>query len=210
MEKKTVAFFIVFLLAGLVGGYILNYTIFQPQIQSLRNELDTLNFKLDAFSTSYQKSIADLTAKIAILNATSNTTNSSTNGTQQTNNETISLVEQIIFSDATATKDGANFNVAFTIQSTGTAPALLESLYLNGVLDTNVPNLNSIVINGTSVTISDFLGLYIYPGDTASGTVSLTGGGNFVSGNTLEIAFVSARTVYSQVSSVYSKTLVLP
>ena len=72
MEKKTVTFFIVFLLAGLVGGYILNYTIYQPQIQSLRNELDTLNLKLDTFSANYQKSIANLTAIIANLNATSN------------------------------------------------------------------------------------------------------------------------------------------
>ncbi len=210
MEKKIVAFFIVFLLAGFVGGYILNYTIYQPQIQSLRNEIDTLNLQLDTISANYQQSIANLTAIIANLNATSNKTNSSTTENQQTYNETNSMVERIIFSDATATKDGANFNVAFTLQNTGTAPAALETLLLNGVLESKVPNLNSIVINDTSVPIADLLGLYIHPGDTASGTLNLAGGGNLVSGNTLEIAFVSMVTFYSRVSNVYSRTVELP
>ena len=68
MEKIIVVFFIGFLLIGIFGGYILNYTIYQPQIQSLRNQLDTLNLKLDTISANYQKTIANLTAVIANLN----------------------------------------------------------------------------------------------------------------------------------------------
>ena len=214
MEKIIVVFLIGFLLIGIFGGYILNYMLYQPQIQSLRNELDTLNLKLDTISANYQKTIANLTAVIADLSAAaaaSTKTNSSTSENQSTgNNETVDLVEQIIFPSAVATKDAAgNFTVDFTLQSTGTALAVLYALYLNGVVASEVPDLTSIVINGTALPKDSALLYSIYPGDTASGTLQLTGGVNFVSGATLEISFVTAMTAYSRGNS-YTRTVVLP
>jgi hypothetical protein len=39
MEGKVIGLFLIALIGGLVGGFVLNYVIFQPQIENLQNTI---------------------------------------------------------------------------------------------------------------------------------------------------------------------------
>jgi len=80
MKKKLIALVIVALLIGLVGGYGLGYTIYQPQDQSLQEALDALNDKVETINstltntrssvTSLQNELTTLSSEVANLNST--------------------------------------------------------------------------------------------------------------------------------------------
>jgi hypothetical protein len=73
MEKKIVAFFIVVLLAGLIGGYSLSYVVYDLQTQNLKRDLDRLNDKLDAINSTLLNTLNDLQSEVS--NLTSQVTN---------------------------------------------------------------------------------------------------------------------------------------
>ena len=61
MEKKLIALVFVTLLGGLGGGYGLGYVIYQPQVQSIQNELRAVSNELNSLSSTVY-SIGDVVA----------------------------------------------------------------------------------------------------------------------------------------------------
>ena len=190
-------------MVGLAGGYTLNYVIYQPQIQNLRNDLGTLNAKLE----NYQNAINDLEAAVSNLNAIVKKSNSTfqSNATSETppSNES-TFYENLEFLSAYATKIGTNFEVDFSLQNTGTATAVLVVLYLNAIPQQGISDLTSIVFNGTTFSKDDLLVLPLYAGDTVNGTLTLIGGVNFIPGMSVELTFETATR------NQYQITMVLP
>ena len=187
-DKAIIVLFTLALVAGLAGGLILSYVIYQPQIQGLRNDVITLNKAIADNFTDYQAALDNLNATI-----------------QSTSNTPLpNLVEMVGFQSLTATKNGENFDVSFSLKNTGTAPVGLVLLYLNGTSQQDVPELSSIVINGGIIPKTDILALSLSPGQTATGGLSITGGGSFASGDAVLLAFQSVTNEY------YQNTVVLP
>ena len=177
MDKTIVVLFALVLVAGLAGGLILSYVIYQPQIQGLRNDVDTLNKEIADNFTDYQAALDNLNATIqSKLNATENATSQEDTNQSTSNTPLPNLVESVGFQSLTATKNGENFDVSFSLKNTGTAPVGLVLLYLNGTSQQDVPELSSIVINGVIIPKTDILALGLSPGQTATGGLSITGG----------------------------------
>jgi hypothetical protein len=195
VEKKIFASLIIALMVGLAGGYTLNYVIYQPQIQNLRNDLGTLNAKLE----NYQNAINDLEAAVSNLNAIVKKSNSTSqsNATSQTppSNES-TFYENLEFLSANATKIGTNFEIDFSLQNTGTSSAVLAELSLDGIPQDGISDLTSIIFNGTTYSKSELLVVYLNPGDAVNGTLTLMGGVNFVSGMSVELTLWTARENY--------------
>jgi len=55
MEKKLIALVFVALLAGLGGGYGLGYVIYQPQIQNLQDEVNTLSSEVANLNSTLEE-----------------------------------------------------------------------------------------------------------------------------------------------------------
>ena len=204
MDKAIIVLFTIALVAGLAGGFTLSYVVYQPQIQGLRNDVNTLNKAIADNFTDFQAALDNLNAKISNLNATENATSQENTNQSTSNTPPLNLVENVGVQNLAATKNGANFDISFNLKNTGTAPAALDVLNLNGTSQQNVADLNSIVINGITLSKTDILAVILYPGDTASGTISLTIGGAFASGDTVTLAF------HSTTDKFYQQSVVLP
>lgn len=206
LNKTLVALFALVLVAGLAGGFILNYVIYQPQIQDLKNDVDKLNNALADNFTNYQTSLDNLTAEVSNLNAIIAKQNSTSQQTsnQSTSNQTGELVERLDFLSISAVNDGGNFTISFALKNTGTAGVAIDFLYLNFTMQPYVTDLSSIVINGVTYPQTDLLALVLRSGDTANGVISLTGGSTFASGDLVDLAF------HSVIGNYYDRTVVLP
>jgi hypothetical protein len=204
-DKAIIVLFTIALVAGLAGGFTLSYVIYQPQIQGLRNDGITLNKAIADNFTDYQAALDNLNATIqSKLNTTENAPSQENTNQSTSNTPPLNLVENVGVQNLAATKNGANSDISFNLKNTGTAPAALDVLSLNGTSQQNVADLNSIVINGITLSKIDILAVILYPGDTASGTISLTIGGAFASGDIVTLAF------HSTTNKFYQQSVVLP
>jgi hypothetical protein len=54
MEKKLIVLFLIALIGGLGGGFGLSYVTYQPKIQNLQNEMNTLNSDLTRLNSTIE------------------------------------------------------------------------------------------------------------------------------------------------------------
>ena len=83
MERKLIVLIFIALLAGLGGGYVLGYSVYQPQIQKLQEELDNLNDKVETINatlTNTRSSVASLQNELTTLSDEVANLNSSIGG----------------------------------------------------------------------------------------------------------------------------------
>ena len=85
-DKTIVVVFALVLVAGLAGGFILSYVIYQPQIQGLRNDINTLNKAIADNFTDYQSALDSLNAAISNFEHAAENTTSPENTNQSTSN----------------------------------------------------------------------------------------------------------------------------
>src|SRR3989304_4664790 len=120
LDKTLVALFALVLVAGLAGGFILNYVIYQPQIQALKNDVDKLNNAIADNFTSYQASLNNLTAEISNLKAiVENTTFQQPSNESTSNDQTDNSIEMLGFQSISAANNSGNFDISFSIKNTG-------------------------------------------------------------------------------------------
>jgi hypothetical protein len=206
LEKKLVAFVSIALLVGLGIGYVINEVVYQPQLRYLRSSVDELKSVVDDFA-DYKAKLDNLTAEISRLNSLIAKLNSTQPQSTPKNNETNSPLpyEMLQLLSVNSAKNDSNFEVSFVITNIGTAYAVLEVVFLNGIPQPYVSELSSIVINGTSLSPADLLIWPLGIGDSANGTLTLTGGGAFASGTQVDVAFRTAPRM-----NYYNGTTVLP
>jgi hypothetical protein len=210
VERKTLALLIIVLLVGLLVGYILNYAIYQPQIQNLINDVGALNAKVE----NYGNAINNLNAAISKLDATVsglNSTSQSNSTSETTPSNESTYVEDLTFLSANATKIDTTFGINFSLQNTGTATAALTLLYLNGTPQENIPELTSIVLNGTAFSTQEYLVYTLYPRDTVYGSLTLAASDTFTSGTSVTLTLETGPSLQNDLqSNQYGTTVVLP
>jgi hypothetical protein len=206
LEKKLVVFVTIALLVGLGIGYVINEVVYQPQFRYLRSRVDELKSRIDEFA-DYEEALDNLTAEISRLNSVIAKLNSTQSQSTPEDNETNTPLpyEMLQFLSVSSAKNDSNFEVSFVITNIGTAYAVLELVFLNGIPQPYVSELSSIVINGTALSPADLLVWPLGTGDSAAGTLTLTGGGAFASGTRVDVSF---RTVPRM--NYYNGTTVLP
>jgi hypothetical protein len=190
----------------LLGGYILNYVIYQPQIQNLANGLGALNAEVENYGNAINNlnaAISKLNATVSGLNSTTSQSNSTSPKPTPTPSNESAIPEDLEFLSANATKIGKNFEVDFSLQNTGVPTATLAELSLNGIPQDAISDLTSITFNGTTYSAGDPLIIPLNAGDTVNGTLTLIGGVDFVSGMSVDL------TIWTAVNN-YSVTVVLP
>ena len=206
LEKKFIAGIMIALLSGLLIGVALNYVIYQPQLQNLQNSLNDLNVKVDEYA-EYNSTLNELRSEISGLNAAIGELNVTTTSNSTADNETATPLpyERLQFMNLNAAKDDSTFTLYFNVTSTGTAPAVLESVYLNDNIFFSVAELTVFAINGTSLPNTEPLNpIILLQGDTASIMLTLTESDNFKTGT---VVLVSVRTI---VQNPYGATVTLP
>lgn len=77
MDNKAIAVVLIALLGGLIGGYGLGYVIYQPQIQSLQNDMDNLRNEFQLIDDTINAGLGNLQTSLSALNTNLNAINSS-------------------------------------------------------------------------------------------------------------------------------------
>jgi hypothetical protein len=193
MDKDIIVLLVGILIIGLAGGFLLNFAVFQPQIQSLRNDLSSLENKIASSLAENEKSLSDMNKTISDLRSTIDNLNSTSETGSE--NETVTTFEQLEV-QAQATKNETHFEVNFGIVNSGTANATLASIYLYQYPIQDVPDIVSLVLNGTTYPSKTFI-LPLPVGSSVGGVMTLVAGSeegvNFQSGNVLQFLFISAK-----------------
>jgi hypothetical protein len=186
LEKQIVALILIVLVAGLGVGYALSYAVYQPQIDSLKSGIDGLMIVVNSF----QSSLNNLQNRISTLNSTV-TALTAPNETTPSDNETsiVEPFENLEFLSFSATKNGANFDLTFIINNTGTTPVYIELLALNGNPLYEITDLSHIEVNGTEYASTDPVLMMLRVGDGQEGKLTLVGGDTFKSGTIVSVLF---------------------
>lgn len=191
MDKTIVVLLIGTLIIGVASGFVLNYFMYQPQIQSLRSDIASLEDEIDSYLAENEENLSELNEVISDLNATIVALNS-TSGTPANETE---IEEQLVI-EALAMNNGTHFEITFVIINTGTAPATLNALYLYQYPINAVPDVTSVVLNDTDYSNKTF-SLTLSVGASMGGAVTIieeyAEGFNFQLGTTLEFRFISAQ-----------------
>jgi hypothetical protein len=192
MDKDIIVLLVGMLIIGLAGGFLLNFVVYQPQIQSLKNTLSSLENEVASSLAENEKNISDMNKTVSDLRSTIDNLNGTSEA--ESENETITTLEQLGV-QAQATSNGTDFEVAFGIVNSGTADATLTSIYLYQFPIKDVPDIVSLVLNGTTYPSKTFT-LSLPVGSSVGGTMLLVAGSeegvNFQSGNVLQFLFLTA------------------
>ncbi len=192
MDKDIIVLLVGVLIIGLAGGFLLNFFVYQPQIQSLRNDLASLENEITSSLAENEKSLSDMNKTISDLRSTIDNLNSTSETGSES--ETITTVEQLEV-QALAASNGTHFEVNFGIVNSGTANATLTSIYLYQYPIQDVPDIVSLVLNGTTYPSKSFT-LPLPVGSSVGGVMTLVVGSeegvNFQSGNVLQFLFITA------------------
>ena len=197
MDKDIIVLMVGILIIGLAGGFIINFFVYQPQIQSLKKEIAALEDELSSQFAENEKILSDLNntisnlkAAIAKLNATSETSE----------NETETYENLMV--QAQATSNGTHFEINFGIINSGTANATLTSIYLYQFPIYTIPDVTSLVVNGMVFPDKTFT-LFLPVGASVGGTMTIIESDEgFHSGTYLEFRVMSAKG-YSYTTAVY-------
>ena len=192
MDKDIIVLLVGVLVIGLAGGFLLNFFVYQPQIQSLRNDLASLENEIASSLAQNEKSLSDMNETISDLRSTIDNLNSTSETGPE--DQTVTTLEQLEV-QAQATKNETHFEVNFAIVNSGTANATLTSIYLYQYPIQDVPDIVSLVLNGTTYPSKTF-SLKLPVGSSVNGVMTLVAGSeegfNFQSGNALQFLFLSA------------------
>jgi len=147
MDAKWVALVLFALLAGLSGSFIFSYFIYQPQIASLRAELNELRGQIaELRSTSLSPStLLELRSELDELKSTLLNLNSilvelnyilekvlsALSSEQYLRYERLEITS-IYAEYGNIASDTKGWNIVITIKNTGTADATIDNILLNG------------------------------------------------------------------------------
>jgi hypothetical protein len=196
VERIVVFFVIGMLIIGTAGGFILSFFVYQPQIQSLRNDIGALEKQFTSLSEQNEETLTDLEETISELNSLIDELNS-TSITEPDENQTETF-ELIEIQQAQATGNGTHFDISFSLKNSGTADTSIILIYLNQYPIPFLPEgiVTSIVVNGTSYPTEEYFDFPIAVGDSAAGTITILEGVfdvlDFQSGATVDLKFTSA------------------
>jgi hypothetical protein len=195
MERKLAILIIYILLIGLAGGFIVSFVVYQPQIQSLRNDLASLEDKIDSNFTENEETLSELNEAISNLNSAIEKLNSTSETIPE--NETKTTFESLEVQEAQATTNGTHFEVNFRIKNSGTESAALILIYLGLDPIQYIPDVTLIVVNGTAFSREVFFTLPIPVGASLEGNITLVEGLdeglNLQSNSSIELKFISAK-----------------
>lgn len=166
---KVAASFLVVLLAGLGGGFVISYLIYQPQISSLTSEvaklrtgfnelesqLNSLKFAISN-STGQPKTpnITDITSQVEELqirfeilrNALLNLTEIMEDFNYILNilltSQALSSSERLDFLATQAANNGAEFTINITVKNVGPSPAIITAIFFNSVSYSNITGVS--------------------------------------------------------------------
>jgi hypothetical protein len=196
MERIVVFFVIGMLIIGTAGGFIISYFVYQPQIQSLRNDIGVLEKQFASLSEQNEATLTDLEETISELNSLIEELNSTT-PTEPDENQA-QTYELIQIQQVQATGNGTHFDISFSLKNSGTADTSIIVIYLNQYPIQLLEGIvTSVVVNGTSYTPEAY-GFPISVGNSAEGTITIHEGVfegvlNFQSGANVELKFTSAQ-----------------
>ena len=191
MDKTIVILLIGTLIIGVASGFILNYFMYQPQIQSLRHDIASLEDEIDSYVAENEEYLSELNETISNLNATIAALNSTseTPANETETEEQVAIVSQ-------AMSNGTHFEISLVIVNSGAVPVTLTELYLSQYSINVIPDVTSVVLNGTDYYNKTF-SLTLPVGVSMGGLVTIIEeyeeGFNFQSGVTLEFRFISAQ-----------------
>jgi len=194
MEKKVSVLLIVMLIIGFAGGFILSYVVYQPQIQTLTNQVVSLEEDVDDLEDENDELLADLIDALSKLNPSNNNTNNNSDGTTPNGTEDHELLT--VEADSVTT-DGTHFVVKFTIRNSGEVNSAVIAMYLNEITIQNLLDVTELVFNGTSVGADDPFSFPIPIGGHAQFIMTIkegvTTGLNLQSGDNLVIVAKSSQ-----------------
>ena len=190
MDKEIVVLLIGMLIIGLAGGFILNFIVYQPQIQSLRNDLAALEDEIASQFAENEETLSDLNEAIGNLSSTID----NLNRTSETGTENETTIYDYLAVQAQAAATDTHFVIDFVIANYGTVATAVDLIYLNQIPIQNVSDVESLTINGAPVSLSGFT-VPLFVGQVAQGTILLVKGLgtglNLQSGTALELKFRS-------------------
>ncbi|MEM0313306.1 MAG: hypothetical protein QXQ41_02000 [Candidatus Bathyarchaeia archaeon] len=168
-KAKIVALFLVILLVGLWGGFVISYLIYQPQISSLTSEVATIRTELNESEnqldslkaiisnstgklqtpniTNIESQIEELQVKFEILRkALLNLTEIMEDFNHILNIlltiQAMSGSERLDFLTTDTTSNSAEFIINITVKNVGSSPAIITAFFLNGTLYNNISGVS--------------------------------------------------------------------
>jgi len=203
MDARWIALVLFALLAGLGGSFIFSYVIYQPQIASLRAELDELQdqiAELRSVSPS-PNTLLELRSELDELKFTLLNLNSILVGLNYTlqrllSSEPYARYERLEIISIYAEAADTGWEIVISVMNTGLVDAIIDDILLNGRIYTQYTTHNIIVKS---------LPMVIRIGEVKTIEVTITPNKEpFVPGVSVEVR------LHSAAGQEYPKTVTLP